>query len=122
MISFAILALCALSAHASRNFVPDSACVDMRPKGPGHRYADPQPTSTKAPYEFKLDHSTIRNTESVEFTIRAKHADKPFQGFMIQVRDDDSETPTMPIGTFWSKSDDSRTVECTNPYVSLIEF
>lgn len=121
MIFLSVLVLCVISTVtkltvALPNEVPYSACEDMKAKGPGHRYAIPQ--NSKAPYEYKFQHKSIKNTESLEFTIHQKDGGKPFKAFMIQARDDSSETPSKPIGTFWPKDDNARTVTCTNSYAS----
>lgn len=95
--------------------VPTSACEDMTPKGPGHENKVPE--TSKVPFDFVLERSTIRNSDTVEFTIRSDKA-KSFSGFMVQARDDKSATPLKPLGTFQPKGSNARTVACSAENVS----
>uniref|UniRef100_A0A1B6LGD7 Reelin domain-containing protein n=1 Tax=Graphocephala atropunctata TaxID=36148 RepID=A0A1B6LGD7_9HEMI len=88
--------------------VPASACVTMTPKGPGHNDAAPQ--NSKIPFDFSLERSTIRNSDTVEFTISQKSGGPTFSGFMVQARAGNSPTP---LGTFQPKGDNARTVACS---------
>lgn len=95
--------------------VPTSACEDMTPKGPGHENSKPQ--NSKLPYDFVLERTTIRSSDTVEFTIRGDKV-KHFAAFMVQARDDKSATPLKPLGTFQPKDGNARTVTCSAEDVS----
>lgn len=90
--------------HLSEGYTqgaPDSACQTMLP---GHSF---KPQDGSPPARLTVASELVRPGDIVEFTLEG---DRPFMGFIIQVRD--AKTLTRQIGSFISTSEDANYMTC----------
>lgn len=78
-------------SNAYSTGAPEETCNDMTPQ----HHVDPQ--SSQAPYTLTVSRNTIRSGDDVKLTIEGKSPQDKIKGFLIQVRQNNSNKP---LGTF----------------------